>query len=50
MQQFVSPVYLGGAPETFHKELKVKKKQQQNTSIPTAELKYSQIIFLFSDI
>ena len=24
MQQFVSPVYLGSAPEPFHKELKVK--------------------------
>lgn len=25
MQQFVSPVYLGSAPESFHKELKVNK-------------------------
>lgn len=24
MQQFVTPVYLGSAPESFHKELKVK--------------------------
>lgn len=24
MQQFVSPVYLGSAPEPFHKELRVK--------------------------
>lgn len=25
IQQFVSPVYLGSAPESLHKELKVKK-------------------------
>lgn len=29
MQKFVSPVYLGSAPESLHKELKVKKKKKK---------------------
>lgn len=36
MQQFVSPVYLGSAPESFHKELKVNKQTITHCPVHTS--------------